>query len=178
MVTEATGPIEQLIPTEEQVVDGEPQVSTRAGAPLVPVKEPEKRETPLPVSPRPPLPSAGQIAEQQAYQAIYGGPVLKINRYSGVDQEWTELLRWDVPIGFTGDLHEISLMSSNDAKTRYRIFLANVSQNIPTDRQTQTPLSLSWDRTILPGGTTVWVEVMSTDGTAIIVDGTLTATVR
>jgi len=177
-VLEGTGTIEQLTPDVEQVVHGEPQLPSRPSSPLVEVEQPEKRTAPMPVSPRPPLPTAEALAAQQAYQTIYSGPVLKVNRYSGNDQDWVELLRWDVPIGYTGDLHEIALISSNDAKTRYRIFLTNQDQGIPTDRQTLTPLSLRWDRTILPGGYAVWVEVRSTDGTAIVVDGTITATVR
>ncbi|GAH63983.1 unnamed protein product, partial [marine sediment metagenome] len=43
---------------------------------------------------------------------------------------------------------------------------------------TTTPQEHKWDRTVLPGGTAVWVEVRSTDGTPIIVDGSLTGTVR
>ena len=178
MVQDAAGTLQQLVPEEEQIVDGEPQVPSRPSSPLVEVAAPEKRTAPMPVSPRPPLPSAEQVAAQEAYQAIYGGPVLRVNRYSGNDQDWVELLRWDIPIGYTGDLHEIALISSNDAKTRYRIFLANIDQGIPTDRQTVTPLSFQWDRTVLPGGYAVWVEVRSTDGTSINVDGMMTGTVR
>lgn len=178
MVMDATGTIRQLVPEEEQIVDGEPQLPSRPSSPLVDIGQPEKRLTPMPVSPRPPLPTAEEVAKQEAYQAIYGGPVLKVNRYEGGDQDWVELVRWDVPLGYTGDLHTISLLSNNDAKTRYRIFLANVDQGIPTDRQTTTPQEHKWDRTVLPGGTAVWVEVRSTDGTAIIVDGSITATVR
>ena len=170
--------LRQLVPDVEQIVDGESQISSRPLSPLVDVSEVEKRIAPLPVSPRPPLPSAEQIVEQQAYQQLYGGPVLKINRYSGVDTDWVELVRWSIPIGYTGDLHEISFSSNDDAHTRYRIFLANVDQQLPTDRQTSTPLTLPWDRTVLPGGSAVWVEVRSTDGTAIIVDGSLTGTIR
>jgi len=178
MVMDATGTIQQLVPEEEQIVDGEPQIPSRPTSPLVKVAETEKRTAPMPVSPRPPLPSAEQIATQQAYQQLYGGPVLKVNRYSGTDQDWVELVGWNIPIGYTGDLHEISLLSSNDAKTRYRVFLAGVDQQIPTDRQTSTPLSWPWDRTVLPGGSSVRVDVRSSDGTAIVVDGTITGTVR
>ena len=178
MVMDATGTLQQLIPEVEQVVDGEAQVPSRPLSALVDIEEPEKRTTPMPVSPRPPLPTAEEIATQEAYQLIYGGPVLKINRYSGTDQDWVEILRWDIPIGFTGDLRELSILSSNDGKTRYRIFLANQDQHIPTDRQTTTPQNFPWDRTILPGGTSCWVEVRSTDGTAIIVDAALTGIVR
>jgi len=178
MVMDATGTIEQLVPGVEQIVDGEPQLPSRPSSPLVTISQPEKRVAPMPVAPRPPLPSSEQIAEQQAYQELYGGPVLKVNRFSGTDQDWVELVRWDIPIGYTGDLHEISLLSNNDAKTRYRIFIVNVDQHIPTDRQTQTPQTFKWDRSVLPGGYSIWIEVRSTDGTSITVDGILTGTVR
>jgi|GEM_PF-2645489 len=170
--------LQQLIPTDEQIVDGEPQLPTRPSSPLVEVEQTEKRMSPMPVSPRPPLPSQEEVAEQQAYQLLYGGPVLKVNRYSGTDLDWVELVGWLVPIGYTGDLHEISLLSDNDEKTRYRVFLANVDQQVPTDRQTSTPLTLPWERTILPGGSSIRIDVRSTDGTAIVVDGTITGTVR
>ena len=178
MVMDATGTLQQLIPEVEQIVDGEPQLPTRPLSALVGIEEPEKRTIPMPVAPRPPLPTAEEVAEQQAYQLIYGGPVLRVNRFSGTDQDWVELIRWDIPIGFTGDLREISIVSSNDEKTRYRVFLANADQNIPTNQQTTTPQTWPWDRTVLPGGTSVWVEVRSTDGTAITVDATLTGIVR
>jgi len=177
-VLEGTGEIEQLTPGVEQVVSGEPQVPSRPPSPLVPVREAEKRTEPLPVSPRPALPSSEQIAAQQATQALYGIPVVKINRYSGTDQDWVELVRWDIPVGYTGDLHEISLLSNNDSKTRYRVVIGNIDQNIPTDRQTTTPLEMTWRRTVLPGGSSVYVEVVSPDGTAIVVDGMITGSVR
>jgi len=170
--------LQQLIPTDEQIVDGEPQLPTRPSSPLIEVEQTERRMAPMPVSPRPPLPSQEEVAEQQAYQLLYGGPILKLNRYSGSDLDWVELVGWLVPIGYTGDLHEISLLSDNDEKTRYRVFLANVDQQVPTDRQTSTPLTLPWERTILPGGSSIRIDVRSTDGTAIVVDGTITGTVR
>lgn len=178
MVMDASDTIRQLAPEDEQIVDGEPQLPSRPSSPLVKIDQPEKRAVPMPVGPRPPLPSAEEVAAQQAYQTIYGGPVLKVNRYSGSDQDWVELVRWDVPLGYTGDLHSISVLSDNDEKTRYRVFLANVDQSLPTDRQTTTPQEWKWDRTVLPGGSAVWVEVRSTDGTSINVDGTITGTVR
>ncbi|GAJ12416.1 unnamed protein product, partial [marine sediment metagenome] len=118
MVQEATGTIRQLVPEEEQIVRDEPQIPSRPSSPLIEIEPPEKRVVPMPVSPRPPLPTAAEVAAQQAYQTIYGGPVLKVNRYSGNTQDWVELLRWDVPLGYTGDMHTISLLSDNDEKTR------------------------------------------------------------
>ena len=181
MVMPATGELEQLVPIEEQIVDGEPQLPTRPSSPLVDIREEEKRMVPLPTGPRPPLPSGAQIAEQQAIQAIFGIPLVKWNRYSGSDQTWQELIRWDIPSGYTGDLHELSLQSDNDAMTRWRIVIGNIDQDIPTDRQLTTPVTFPFDRTVLPGGTGVWVEVMSTTPGVpgiINVDATITGSIR
>ena len=177
-VLEGTGEIEQLTPGIEQVVRGEPQIPSRPSSPLIDVELPQKRIEPLPVAPRPSLPSAAEIATKEAELALYGVPVVRINRYSGGDQDWVEFVRWDIPTGRTGDLHEIALLSDNDAKTRYRIVIGNIDQDIPTDRQTTTPMTLTWRRTILPGGTSVYIEVVSPDGTTINVDGIITGSVR
>lgn len=99
-----SGTLRQLLPDEEQIVDGEPQLPSRPSSPLVELEQEEKRTVPLPVAARPPLPTQEEVAEQQAYQQLYGGPVMKINRYSGTDLDWVELVGWNVPIGYTGDL--------------------------------------------------------------------------
>ena len=177
-VLEGTGEIEQLTPGVEQVVRDEPQIPSRPSSPLVEVSEDEKRTEPLPVAARPPLPSGEQLIEQQAQQILYGIPIVRLNRYSGDSKDWKELVRWDIPQGYTGDLHEISLVSDQDSKTRYRLVIGNIDQNLPTDRQTNTPLEMPWRQTVLPGGTSVWVEVSSPDGTAIAVDGMITGSVR
>jgi len=177
-VLEGTGEIEQLTPGVEQVVRGEPQIPSRPPSPLVEVSEDEKRTEPLPVVPRPPLPSGEQLAQQEAAQTLYGIPVVKLNRYGGNSEEWKELVRWDIPEGYTGDLHEISLLSNLDSKTRYRLVIGNIDQYFPTDRATNTPLEMPWRHTVIPGGTSVWAEVRTTDGTAIIVDGMITGSVR
>ncbi|MBA7694881.1 hypothetical protein ES703_103496 [subsurface metagenome] len=177
-VLEGTGEIEQLTPGVEQVVRGEPQIPSRAPTKLVEVAEDEKRTEPLPVTPRPSMPTGEELAAEQAQQNLYGIPVLKINHYVGDDRDWVELVRWDVPQGYTGDLHAISLLSNNDAKTRFRIVIGNIDQDIPTDRQTNTPFEAPWRRTVLPGGTSTYIEVVTTDGTEIIVDGMITGSVR
>lgn len=178
MVMPATGELIQLEPHEEQIVDGEPQLPSRPSSPLVHLEEKEKRTVPLPTGPRPPLPNAAQVAEQQAIQSIYGQPVLVWNRYTGSDKDWRELIRWAIPLGRTGDLHELALKSDNDAQTRWRIILGNVDQNVPTDRTLATPINWPWDRTILPGGTEVSVQVYSADGSAITVDGQISGSIR
>ena len=177
MVSDATGEAEQLSPEDLQVVGTEIQEPTLPGAPPFRIEQEEKREPPLPVAPRP-APSAVEVEEQQVAQAIFGVPVLKVNRYSGANQDWQSLVRWDIPEGRTGDLHEISLLSDNDTVTRYRIVIGNVDQELPTDRATSTPLDLKWQRGVLPGGTSVHVEVLSQTGVTIQVDGMIAGTVR
>lgn len=179
MVMPGTGKLEQLVPTEEQIVDGEPQVPTRPSSPLVEIEETEKRTKPPPAAPRPPLPTPAQIQERRAELELYGQPIVAWDRWTGTDQEWRVLVRWDIPFGFTGDLHEISLQSDNDAKTRWRIVLGNIDQNIPTDRQLATPVTMPWRKTVLPGGSSILIEVRTTDGeTSINVDGLITGSVR
>lgn len=173
-----TGELEQLVPTEEQIVDGEPQVPTRPSSPLVKIEEDEKRTVPPPTAPRPSLPSAAEIEQRMAELTLFGQPIVVWDRWVGTDQEWRVLVRWDIPFGFTGDLHEISLQSSNDSKTRWRVVLGNVDQNIPTDRQLSTPVTMPWRKSVLPGGSSVYIEVRTTDGTSINVDGLITGAVR
>ena len=178
MVMPASGELVQLVPIEEQITDGEPQLPTRPSSPLVDLRVGEKRMEPLPTGPRPSLPSESQVAEQTAIQAIFGIPILRWNRYSGSDVTFQPLIRWDIPHGYTGDLHELSLQSDNDAATRWRVVIGNIDQEIPTDRQLTTPVNLPWDRTVLPGGTSVWVEVASPTGANINVDATITGSIR
>jgi hypothetical protein len=88
------------------------------------------------------------------------------------------LLSWVVPAGDIGDLHQISIQSDNDAKTRYRITIADTDMQVPLDRQLATPVDFNWREGLLPGPATVMVEVRSTDGTSITIDGLITGTFR
>lgn len=177
-VEKLSGVDQQLTPGEQQIVDGEPQTITQAPAPLIQVAEPEKRMAPLPVTAVPTAEAVIPTVTTPAGVVIVGQPVAKWNKFSGTDQDWRELIRWDVPVGYIGDLHELSILSDNDTKTRYRVWLANVDQQWPTDRVTTTPLDLPFRDTKVPGGTTIYIEVRSTDGTSINVEASLTATVR
>ena len=166
----------QLDPEEEQVVG--PEVQEPRVLDPIRIAQPEKRVVPLPVAERAPLPAPALIAEHEAAQLLFGVPILKTSRYAGGDRGWQPLVRWDIRQGRTGDLHEIALLSDNDSLTRYRIVIGNIDQNHPTDRQTSTPVSYTWHRGVIPGGTSVYVEVMSTDGTSINVDAAITGTER
>lgn len=178
MTMPGTGELEQLTPDVEQIVDGESQRRTRPPADIITLEQPEKRTAPPPTTPRPPLPAEGIIAEEAAIQAIYGVPQLVWDRLAINSKEWRELIRWNVPVGFKGDLHSLGLQSDNDEKTRWRIVLGNLDQNVPADRQLDTPVSFPYDRVIIPGGSGCWVEVLSYDGTTIHVSAALSGTIR
>lgn len=176
----------QLPPDVEQVVGAEGQTAHAPGSPPPVIGLPEKRTPPLPTrgvvaTAVPIVTEEGVVVEPEPVPEpviVAEYPILKVNRYSGTDQDYQELVRWDIPTGMVGDLHEISLVSDNDTLTRYRIIIGNVDQQLPTDRATQTPVSFPWRQNTIPGGSTVYVAVLSTDGTSINVDGMISGTER
>lgn len=177
-VEKLSGVETQLTPDEQQIVDGEPQTLTQAPMPLIEVAEPDKRIAPLPVTIAP-VAEGGVVPSGAAAPVVIPGmPILVVNRYVGGSQDWQDLVRWDIPVGLIGDLHEISVLSNDNAHTRYQVFLANLNMNLPTDRPTTTPQNWPWRDTSIPGGYSVWVQVRSTDGTVITVDGSITGTYR
>jgi len=177
VVEEATGVERQLGPEEEQIVGTEGQEPRVTVLPRL--EEEERRAAPLPARPRAPLPPPAEIQEEIARQALSGWPVLAIDRYSGADVNWQMLVRWDIPPDYKGDLHEIALLSDDDAHTRYRIILAGREQSTPRDKQISTPVSLPWRGGVIPGPTAITVEVRSTDtATTINVDASITGTER
>jgi hypothetical protein len=173
----------QLTPEEQQFVDGELQTITQEPMPLIPLEEPPKTEPTLPAGA--PYPTGYPIITPAGAPAAPGGapavpftyPILRMNRYSGTDTSWQELVRWDIPDGWVGDLSEISINSSDDTHTKWRFILANVDQNVPTDRPISTPWTGPWRNVRVPGGFTIRVDVCSTDGTLITVDGSITGSV-
>lgn len=162
----------QLDPEEEQVVGTEGQIAQEPGEPLPVLGDIDRIEPPLPARSSVSfslLP--GLTAEETLQRVQLGGlPVLFMNRYEGVEANWQMLARWDVLTGVLGDLHEISLATNNSAKTRYRILIANREMSIP-DRQVAALLAFPFRNNNIPGPTSVTIEVRSTDGTTIIVDG-------
>lgn len=185
---EISGASRQWSPEQAQVVDGESQVSTLPPATIIELAEPDKRIPPSATG-QYPGEATEVITEEAGGVPVAEGapeaapvkiafPALRWTRYAGTDQNFVELVSWTIPIGYTGDLHEISLQSDNDAKTRWRITIAGVNQAVPTDRTLATPITWPWRDTILPGPTQVMIEVMSTDGTSITVDASITGTLR
>ncbi len=118
------------------------------------------------------------IYPSEAEESLVGSPIFVIDRRAITDTDWEVLVRWDIPSGVTGDLGEISVMSDNDAKTRYRVTIAGEDQNVP-DREISTPVRIPWaGGNVLAGGSAVVVEVRSTDGTSVTVDALITGTER
>jgi len=179
VVSETTGVEHQLGPEEEQVVGTEGQEAREPPDTVLPrLEEPDKRVAPLPARPRAALPPPAQIQEEVARQTLSGWPILAINRYTGTDADWQMLVRWDIPEDYTGDLHEISLLSDDDANTRYRIYISDRIQDVPVDRQISTPVSMPWRGGVIPGPTSVTVEVRSVGSATINVDAFITGTER
>lgn len=186
------GVAEQLPPDVEQVVGQEGQVPHIIGEPPPVIQEPDKRTSPPPVTgvvTTTTVPTTEEevvvVEEEEEAETetetetiIPSYPVLRVNRYVGSSQEWQEVVRWDITANFVGDLHEISLVSNNDDKTRYYIVIGNIDQQMPTDRATQTPVSLPWRANTIPGGASIYIAVLSTDGTEITVDAMITGTER
>jgi hypothetical protein len=163
----------------EQLEDG----ARQPGIEIVSVEEPDKRTPPPEVSPYGPTSEIAALTGEPAAPGaappvLVGFPTLRWTRYASSDQEFRELVSWQIPVGYVGDLHEICLQSDNDSKTRYRITIADIDQQVPVDRELSTPVDLKWRDTVLPGPASVMVETRSTDGTTITVDGFITGTYR
>lgn len=177
---ELSGVERQLSPEEEQVVGTEGQVLREPPDTVLPrLEEEERRVAPLPARARAPLPPPEKIQEEVARQTLSGWPVLAIDRYEGADVDWQMLVRWDIPADYNGDLHQIALLSDDDTHTRYRIIIAGREQATPRDKQISTPVTMPWRGNVIPGPTSVTIEVRSTvSGTTIKVDAFITGTER
>jgi len=118
------------------------------------------------------------VYPSEAEATLVGLPIFRWDRQTIGALVWTELVRWDIPAGSTGDLGEISLATDNAAKTRYRVTIAGVDQNVP-DVQLASLVRIPWATgNVLAAGTSVVIEVLSTDGTGVTVDGLITGTER
>lgn len=177
-VQELSGSQIQLSPDQLQIVDGEAQTITATPMPLIDIAEPEKREPPGPGSPYSPetgiLPD--NVGTPGAGPVLF--PIVRISRYQDNDAEFAPLISWEIPDGFWGDLRQISLKSSNDTLTRYRVSFGGADMQFPQDRPISTPLTLDWNINSIPGPATVSIEVLSTDGTVLTVDALITGNLK
>lgn len=94
-------------------------------------------------------------------------------RYSGNDQTYQVVKSWTVATGYTGELKEILVLSSEYTKTEVQIVIGAVTWAFDWLHQSAMPIIFEDLR--LAEGIAVTVSAKSTDGTAIIVDAIITA---
>lgn len=177
-IAQLTGLPLQLPASNLQPVPARQQTVTQPPMPLIQVALPEKRSPYIDTGLSGSEDYATAASAATESNVAFRLPMVIINRYSGTDKNWQRLVEWDVDPDLVGELKEISFVSSNDSVTRYRIYIANLLQSIPYDRQTTTPIRLRFPVNNLPGGSTVRVDVLSTDGTSIDVDGLITGVLK
>lgn len=102
-----------------------------------------------------------------------GTPIAKLDGYSGTEQTYQTVVSWTVSEDARGELKEISMISDNHPKTEFKLTIAGTEQF--TDQTIPAPLTLPFpaNRDLAPGEAVV-LEARSTDGTSIIVDGSIT----
>jgi len=101
-----------------------------------------------------------------------GKPVAEINRYSGNLTDYQTVVSYTVAAGRTGLLFEVSMVTDQFTKTQFKLTVAGVV--LFQDIIIQAPLSLPFPPAELAAGNIVLLECKSTDGTAIVVDGSIT----
>lgn len=113
------------------------------------------------------------MAEEVSVIEYMGTPIARLDRYSGSDDEYQEVVSWTVTEGYEGVLHEISMVSTNYSKTHFKLVIAGVTQF--EDKLIQSALSLPWKDNKLASESQVILYAKSTDGTtSITVDGSIT----
>lgn len=94
-----------------------------------------------------------------------------IGRYTGTDTAYQTLATWTVAAGKAGELKEILILSDNYAKTSIQITIAGTV--FKTAWIMQNAMPLIFEDLKLAAAAVVLVEVKSTDGTSITVDGAI-----
>lgn len=112
------------------------------------------------------------MAEEVSVVEYSGTPIAKLGRYDGASEEYQTIVSWTVPSGKTGVLFEVSMVTSNFAKTHFKLTIGSDEQF--SDKKIQAALTLPWKDNKLAAATVVLLEAKSTDGTAIVVDGSIT----
>lgn len=98
--------------------------------------------------------------------------VTEVNKYSGGAVAYQPLVSWTVPVGKTGYLRQVSMVTDTFAKTHFRLTIAGSEQF--ADLLLQATLTLTYPDLRIDAGAVVLLEVKSTDGTGIVVDGEMT----
>lgn len=95
-----------------------------------------------------------------------------LDRYSGSATTYQTVVSWTVPAGKAGVLSEVEMESDTYAKTLWQLTIAGEVEF--TNKAIQGPLALIFPNVNLAAGAVVLLEAKSSDGTAIVADGTIT----
>lgn len=102
-----------------------------------------------------------------------GTPIAALDRHSGVDTDYQEVVSWTVTEGYQGCLEEVAFVSNEYSKTQFKLVIAGTTQF--EDKLVQAACSLPWKSgNKLNSESVVILYAKSTDGTAITVDGSIT----
>ena len=146
---------------------------------------------PAPILIRPAPPSLAPLADRidrlvskldtlkssfEEYQKREKGKLVAlVNQYSGSDQAYQTLVTWKIGDLWglrRGRIEEVSFFSNNFSKTRFRLTVAKTV--LFKDLEIQRALTLPFPEHETLFGEKVTLEVKSSDGTNITVDGSLT----
>lgn len=106
-----------------------------------------------------------------------GTPINRVGRLSTSSNVYADVAIWTVAALFTGDLHEVSMISDDLPSTEFRLEINAVEQF--TDLLLQTALSIPWRGNRLVAGAVVRLQARSPDNaTAIIADVSISGTER
>lgn len=114
------------------------------------------------------------MPEKENY--THGKPVIRIDRYSGASTTYQKVVSWRVGELWGlkhGRLDEISLVSDNYTKTRFRLRLMESLAFDELQIQSATTLPIRSPNE-LPYNAEVVVECRSTDGSSIAVNASIT----
>jgi len=139
-----------------------------------PVEEPFK-PAPPPFFSRKQAEELDRIAVPTTLLGVPGAPipVAKVDRYTGTDQTYKEIVKWRVQERTEGELKEVSIVSNNYDKTYFKLIIGGIT--FFTDKKIQAPLTLPFPETKLRPAQEVILQCKSVDGTSIVVDASITA---
>lgn len=106
---------------------------------------------------------------QPASERAAGG----VGRYTGTATTYQTVVSWTVAADKLGELKEITILSSDCARTVLQVTIGDVT--FATAWVVQAAMPLIFDDLKLAAGKVVKVECKSTDGTSITVDAVITA---
>ncbi|GAH55095.1 unnamed protein product [marine sediment metagenome] len=98
-------------------------------------------------------------------------PAGEVNRYSGSATEYQSLCTWTVTASRIGELKEVSFVTNNYAKTLWMLVIG--SDTMLEDVVIQAPLTIPYFDLRIASETVVALSVKSSDGTAIVADGSI-----